>query len=656
MSTPQLDTRTYGEKLVEARLKGLPTTDYFSRAEPRLQSGGSSRNPDFIIVAKNYGVLVVEVKDYHTILDGSNQDTFKIKRRDGTIFTTENPENTAKNYSYMLADMLKQRSELMHFHRNRNKLKFPHQPLVIFPNLDRKIVKKLQDQNIMTSGTVLCKDDLRNVAVFQKAIENLNWLFKPKNTLDLPTRDIIRGVIHPHLVVSDNDGNDVGTLSLLQEFLSTESIDTDGNISVRLVRGVAGSGKSLILLRRARYLYENHSNLNIGILTFNTDLAEDLRLRLDNPEIDVLNFHKLCSNIFRQVKRKWPQFINRKSWIKRTYQKLLDSHNITVDFAEEEIKWRKDILLEDNQEYLNIARTGRQTALNKEKREVINEIYEAYHLHQQKLFEANNNWEDWEDVPSLALEILEQNHPLTDYYDVILVDEAQDFAPAWLKVIKAILKSDGTLFLCDDPTQSLFRYFSWKQKGIEVRGRSKLLRIPFRCTLEISIVAHALVEADPFLNTNSSDLTKPILDSSEIVSGDVPKLITFKDNSSEIQYIQKSIMDLLDEGVKGANIAVLCHKKYDAKHWKNLSRLGVYVNSFGKMKGLEFEYVFIPMIDTLIESSKNIEKDDYFVSQKRRELFTAMTRAKSVLILSHQNVLPEELKAIIPHCHRDVKY
>ncbi|HRF96939.1 MAG TPA: hypothetical protein PLZ51_17145, partial [Aggregatilineales bacterium] len=52
------------------------------------------------------------------------------------------------------------------------------------------------------------------------------------------------------------------------------------------------------------------------------------------------------------------------------------------------------------------------------------------------------------------------------------------------------------MMICDDPSQSIFRNYSWQEKGISVLGRSKVLRVPFRSTREISLVAHTLIERD----------------------------------------------------------------------------------------------------------------------------------------------------------------
>src|SRR5262249_2630029 len=150
---------------------------------------------------------------------------------------------------------------------------------------------------------------------------------------------------------------------------------------------------------------------------------------------------------------------------------------------------------------------------------------------------------DWSDVPFLALAELNQGHPLRNTYDIILIDEAQDFAPSWLEIVKNLLKPAGTLFLCDDPTQSLFRSFSWKQKGVDVVGRTRVLKVPFRCTREITQAAYSLIEADEILK-KSEEITVPDLTTYDLLAGETPLLCTCEDLVDEILFVEQSALSL----------------------------------------------------------------------------------------------------------------
>lgn len=252
-------------------------------------------------------------------------------------------------------------------------------------------------------------------------------------------------------------------------------------------------------------------------------------------------------------------------------------------------------------------------------------------------------------MPLTTLAMLQNDHPMRHTYDVILIDEAQDFAPSWIQVVKELLKSGGNLFLCDDPAQSLFRSFSWKAKGVEVTGRTRILRIPFRCTREITLASHSLLNQTA---AQSEELTTPDLTTYELASGDQPKLISYPDATKEIHLIEQQALALRDSGIDAGQIAILCHSKRIVRHWAHLRNQGFYVDTFNRMKGLEFRAVFIPHLQTVFDHT-DATRDEAFINDIRRKVFTAMTRARETLILSYQGRFPAELAAIEPYVHSE---
>jgi hypothetical protein len=82
---------TYGEGLVANRLQSLPADEYTYFIEPTITHTRSAyRNPDFVVVAKTLGVLVIEVKDWKKITHATQQ-TVEIVRESGEHATEKNP-------------------------------------------------------------------------------------------------------------------------------------------------------------------------------------------------------------------------------------------------------------------------------------------------------------------------------------------------------------------------------------------------------------------------------------------------------------------------------------------------------------------------------------------------------------------------------------
>ncbi len=660
---------TYGEDLVANLLNKLPKGKYFIFREPKIVGINSAhQHADFVIVSAQLGVVVIEVKDW-TNIQTIRQKTVVLKRPNGQIEEETNPLITAREYALNLADRFQKRKELLIKRGGKNVLTFPWMYKAILTHVDNQKIRECEELGIWNKGEVLGKGDLAEERFEKVLSQNTSPRPLPAPPLSDAIVNIIRGVIDPSLIVQDSTGNDVGTLTMQQEqlvieplrlkddhnpkqklliddeFLTSEVKETSESSFIRLVRGVAGSGKSLVLARRARFLAETYPDLSILVMAFNVDLVTDLKRRISNTQhVQINNFHKVCSQILRG---EWHAPSEVEGWLNNRFPNLVEETELTAAFVAQEIQWRKEVGLYDNNAYLEASREGRGKSLNRKKREIINTIFSQYLAYQTRTGSV-----DWADIPHRVLEKMKSDPNSFEQFDAILVDEAQDFAPSWIKIATNLLKPGGNLFICDDPTQSLFRSFSWKQKGVDVVGRTRILKIPFRCTKEITLAAYSLVEADSILS-GSEEITKPDLESYELPSGEQPKLSRYTNLDQEIKEIAQSACKLVDSGVAPQSVAILCHSKRLVKHWAYLRDKGFYVESFLKMKGLEFNVVYIPHVQDVFESV-NL-KDDGEIAEKRRQVFTAMTRARQILLMSYFDTFPPQLSAIKDYVvHDDV--
>lgn len=293
------------------------------------------------------------------------------------------------------------------------------------------------------------------------------------------------------------------------------------------------------------------------------------------------------------------------------------------------MEYRKDLCLWDNNAYLTIERKGRERPLNAQAREIINGIFERYREFQR----AENFW-DWSDMPHKALEALQNGHELRHSYDAVLIDEAQDFAPSWIAVIKALLKPRGYLFMCEDPSQSIFRLHSWQERGVSVVGRTRILTVPYRSTRAISEVAHRLLEGDPFVQ----DRVQPDLRTYDLPEGELPVLFQCASEQEEVACVRQTVQELLAQGFKAEEIAIFVSYKTETYYQ---DRRPVRVIKLLAMKGLEFRAVIVPHVQTIFEGIDEAE-----LSKAKRLLFTAMTRACEKLYMTFSGALPSPLTAL----------
>lgn len=82
-------------------------------------------------------------------------------------------------------------------------------------------------------------------------------------------------------------------------------------------------------------------------------------------------------------------------------------------------------------------------------------------------------------VPEKVLREMEDGNIRTPRYEAILVDESQDFNVSWFKVLLQLLnRQTNELLIVMDQAQKIYqRGFTWRSVGIQVAGRSKILKV-----------------------------------------------------------------------------------------------------------------------------------------------------------------------------------
>lgn len=159
------------------------------------------------------------------------------------------------------------------------------------------------------------------------------------------------------------------------------------------MRGVVGSGKSLILLYRARYLSEVNPAWQMLVLTFNKSLGHYLRqkaryLGVRYESIQITHFHAWAKGLLQEANL-WPaqivQGIRQTNLLRKAQQSISGAKAFEVEFLREEIQWLKGHRVLTWEAYRDIARSGRGTALNTDQRAIVFRCFEAYQRELERL-------------------------------------------------------------------------------------------------------------------------------------------------------------------------------------------------------------------------------------------------------------------------------
>lgn len=291
----------------------------------------------------------------------------------------------------------------------------------------------------------------------------------------------------------------------------------------------------------------------------------------------------------------------------------------------------------DRESYLRAQRKGRGSQIGQLKRTQILELFLDY----QKYLESEEKL-DWAELPHGMIKGIDSGKITPDQYDAVLIDEAQDFAPVWIKLVNRLLKPDsGILFLADDPAQSIYRFHSWREKGIEVVGRTRWLRIPYRNTYEIYQAAYQLIASDEKLLRSLREegiMIEPDLSSGMMRHGPKPLIQRYASEADEMRITRERINQLIQDGINPGQIAVLHrHKKGIERFDESLRGTGVINGTFHKFKGLEFEAVVLCQLQNTYVRS-NMEEQQ---SIEKRLVYMAMTRARTQLYMGYEGRLPQ---------------
>jgi len=446
-----------------------------------------------------------------------------------------------------------------------------------------------------------------------------------------------------------------------------------------LVRGGAGTGKTVVAMHRAKHLADqieadpNREGQRILFTTFTTSLAHDIKSNLKTlcpehlsampPRIEVINLDRWVSQFLRRknFKRSIAYFGDDKNrldemWIDLLFDRDLPE-GLSDDFAKAEwvqVIQAKGIM--DRQAYLKVSRAGRGTPLDRRKRAALWDLFSEYRARM-----ISEGLAEPDDAYREATEILRAQPPMLPYAAVV-VDEAQDMGEQAFRLIRAIVPENeprNSLFIVGDAHQRIYaRRASMASCGINVRGRSRRLKLNYRTTHEIRAWAVSILEgvAVDDLDEGTDTLQGYV----SLFHGQEPECIPYSSEVDELGGLQEWIDQMVQRGTQLSDIGVLVNSRAGADRVRDAliagrlevvqlqpnvaddqSLPGVRVTTMHRAKGLEFFAVAIPFLSdgafpaagVLSSAVDDADRSD-LLDQHRSLLHVAGTRARNSLRVS----------------------
>jgi hypothetical protein len=295
---------TQGERRTAERLEHKLDDDYLVWYD--VPVGPKHAHPDFVVLHPRRGLLILEVKDWRleTVRAASKQ-TWEILAH-GAPKRVPNPIEQARHYAHQVVDALSRDHRLTN---REGKLAFPWSYGVVLTHITRRQFEAAELHLAIEPHRVICSDEM-TATVEAEDFQSRLWAMFPilmRGVLSLPQIDRVRWILFPEVRVHTQLGlfeaeaqssdalPDIMRVMDLQQEQLARSLG-EGH---RVIHGVAGSGKTMILSCRAEYLAKASPNGKpILVLCYNQPLA----LKLDAvmtakglaARVHVRNFHRWC--------------------------------------------------------------------------------------------------------------------------------------------------------------------------------------------------------------------------------------------------------------------------------------------------------------------------------------------------------------------------
>ncbi len=426
------------------------------------------------------------------------------------------------------------------------------------------------------------------------------------------------------------------------------------------VAGSAGTGKTVVALHRAAYLAKSNPEARILLTTFSDALANLLKTKLHrlmhkelepDGRLEVDSLDALGLSLYKAI------FGTPSLAKQETIRKLLQEANtmvgtkFSVTFLAAE--WERVIdawQLGSWEDYRDIARIGRYRRLTGSHRQALWPVFERVRsgLEERGLVTMA-------EVFGQLTSRLDQDKQLI--FDHVVVDEAQDVSVAQLRFLAALAggRPNG-LFFAGDLGQRIFQQpFSWKELGVDVRGRSQTLRINYRTSHQIRI------QADRLLDSELSDVDGNVEDRKGTVSvfnGPRPSIYAFDNEEMENREVSKWLTARVSENLSPSELSVFVRSKDQlGRAVEAIKSTGMAyaevdeciegqddclrVGTMHLAKGLEFRAVAVMACDaeviplqSRVESIADEADLDEVYNTERHLLYVACTRARDNLLVT----------------------
>lgn len=308
------DAATAGERRLGERFRALLEDDYL--CWHNVPIGPVRQYPDFVVLHPGRGIWIFEVKDWKLedlrVIDSKH---IEYLTPEGAVKTVANPLEQARQYCMTVVNKLSTDPQLQDpSDRYRGKICFPYAYAAVLTNITRKQLDDAltpdEQDVVLMPRLVICKDEMLESIPADSFQQRMWGMFhysfgKP---LTLPQIERVRWHLFPEIRITSTQGDffkkapspdiEEAVPDIVRVMdVAQEQLARNLGGGHRVIHGVAGSGKTLILGYRCLHLAQA-MHKPILVLCFNRTLAARLRSFINDKNIadkvQVYHFHEWC--------------------------------------------------------------------------------------------------------------------------------------------------------------------------------------------------------------------------------------------------------------------------------------------------------------------------------------------------------------------------
>lgn len=422
------------------------------------------------------------------------------------------------------------------------------------------------------------------------------------------------------------------------------------------ISGGAGTGKTVVALHRVAFLVRGDERARVLLTTFSKALASRLEYALgqllgDSParqQATVQHLHQLAFQYYPHAFTPLDD-----ATLKREIVKAMRETGET-DFSAGFLmaEWHHVIDAYDMNsfnDYRQVARVGRGTPLQVRQRmrvwKVLDRVRQQF-TEEGRLTFARLCHRVADELDGRAL------------FSHVIADETQDFGPAELRLLRTLAPDvPNSLMLVGDNGQRIYTArASLKASGIDIMGRSHILKLNYRTTEQIRRRADRLMPKE-LIGIDGDSETRATI---SLLRGPEPEVLDFASSQQEIDAIASRLEHYLSSGFQPRDIALFARTNslLEERVQPALTTCGypgamlsadatpptdqLAIGTMHRAKGLEFKIVIvmaceagvIPLPRALSDAPDEAERK-LVLEQERNLLYVAATRAREQLLISY---------------------